>query len=77
MRASADHFLTNLCSAGVDGVGDIDVAGRRDRHVVRFAEFAEGLARLAGRGDRLAVGVELQDLAREAGGQIHLPSGPM
>jgi hypothetical protein len=52
-------------------VGDIDVAARNDRYVVRLAEFAEGFARLPHRCDGLAVRIELQNLTREARRQVH------
>jgi len=46
----------------VDRIGDVNVARRRDRHVMRFAEIGESRSGLTHGRNRLAVRVEPQDL---------------
>src|SRR3954453_16623781 len=61
----------------VDGVGHVDVRARRNGHVMRLAEFAQRGTRpwLPHHRHSLAVAVQAEDLAREAGGEIQLAVG--
>src|SRR5262245_32530709 len=69
---SRSGLLDEPVQIRLHGISDPDFALRTDRHVMGFAEFAKRFAGLTRRGDRLAVRIELQNLAREAADQVHL-----
>src|SRR5688572_5136573 len=72
--APAARLLAHeLVQRGLDRVGHPDLPARPDRHVMRLAELAEPFPGLARRGGRLAVRVELEDLAGETAHEIERP----
>src|SRR5262249_28496518 len=72
---AGESVLRKAVKGRLHRVRDVNIATRDDRHVVGFAKLSKRLAGLTHRTESLAVGVELQNLAREAGREIHLLTG--